>query len=117
MSVMIDGVEYVRADSVQSMAKIDDMPYVIVRTFSAGVHAGFLKRREGKEVELLQTRRIWYWTGAASLSQLAGEGSSDPSNCKFPAPIESIVLTEAIEILPCTERAMKNIMEVAIWKQ
>ena len=91
--------------------------YFIVRTYSAGVFAGELVKREGKEVTLKDARRLWYWSGAASLSQLAMEGVKDPSNCKFPCEVEEIVLTEAIEIISCTKAAMKNIKEVPIWKQ
>ena len=47
---------------------------VIVRTYSAGVFAGTLARKDGKEVELTNARRLWYWRGAASLSQLATVG-------------------------------------------
>ena len=60
-------------------------PYVIVRTQSAGVFAGNLKSRDGKEVVLTDARRLWYWAGAASLSQLAVSGTSRPGDfCKFP---------------------------------
>ena len=48
--------------------------YVIVRTYSAGVHAGTLVSQKGKEVVLMNTRRIWYWKGAASLSEMAVSG-------------------------------------------
>jgi hypothetical protein len=60
--------------------------YVIVRTYSAGVFAGTLRERNGKEVTLHNARRIWYWAGAASLSQLAQSGTSKPNQCKFPEP-------------------------------
>ena len=118
-TMTVNGVEYVRADSVkksQPAVNLDGLDYVIVRTYSAGVFAGYLKKREGKEVELLNARRLWYWRGAASISQLAEEGTSDPSGCKFPCKVSKITLTEAIEILPCTEKAMASIKEVAIWK-
>ena len=91
--------------------------YCIVRTYSAGVFAGILVSREGKEVVLKDARRIWYWAGAASLSQLSVDGTSDPKNCKFPVPIPEIVLTEAIEIIPTTEEAEKSIREVPVWKK
>ena len=74
-------------------------PYVIVRTFSAGVFAGNLKSRKGQEVVLTNARRIWYWAGAATLSQLAMEGTSKPKECKFPCPMKEVVLTQAIEII------------------
>lgn len=92
-------------------------PYVIVRTYSAGVFAGILICRTGKEVELRQARRIWYWEGAASLSQLAQEGTSKPKQCKFPVAVDKVILTEAIEILSVTEKARKSITEVPVWKE
>jgi hypothetical protein len=116
----VNGVKYVRADSVATSEKaetLDGLPYVIVRTYSAGVFAGYLKSRNGKEVTMLKARRLWYWSGAASLSQLSVDGSSDESSCKFPCEVESIELTEAIEILPCTEKARLSIKNVSVWKQ
>lgn len=91
--------------------------YVIVRSYSAGVFAGTLVSKKGQEVELKNARRIYYWDGAATLSQLAMEGVSKPQNCKFPCEVSSITLTQAIEIIPCTEAAKKSIASVAIWKQ
>jgi len=90
--------------------------YVIVRTYSAGVFAGTLVRRDGKEVELKDARRLWYWSGAASLSQLAMEGVSKPGECKFPQEVDCVVLTETIEILDATEAARKSIAAVRPWK-
>jgi hypothetical protein len=92
------------------------MKYVVVRTYSAGCFAGFLESRKGKEVTLRNARRLWYWEGAASLSQLAMEGVSKPQHCKFPCPVDSITLTEAIEIIDATENARKSIEEVPVWK-
>jgi hypothetical protein len=89
--------------------------HVIVRTYSAGVHAGVLKSREGKEVVLTDARRIWYWDGAASLSQLASDGTSKPQNCKFPIAVPEILLTEAIEIIPTTDKAQASIASVPVW--
>lgn len=91
--------------------------YVIVRTCSAGAFAGTLTKREGKEVTLSNARRIWYWDGAASLSQLAQSGTSKPENCKFPEPVSRVILTEAIEILSVTPEAQKIIEEVPVWKE
>lgn len=90
--------------------------YVIVRTYSAGVFAGHLAHREGKEVTLRDARRLWYWAGAASLSQLAVDGTSRPKDCKFPAPVPRVVLTEAIEILDVTFTAQASIEAVPAWR-
>lgn len=91
--------------------------YVIVRTYSAGVFAGTLVSRKGKEVVLTNARRIWYWTGAATLSQLAVDGTSSPTTCKFPCAVPRVELTEAIEILDVSEKARESIEGVPIWAQ
>ena len=108
--VIVDGVLYVKKNKNKN-----NLPYVIVRTYSAGVFAGFLKKRNKKEVTLLKARRLWYWEGAATLSQLAMEGVNKPEKCKFPVEVENITLLEAIEIIPCTAKAKKSIEEVDVW--
>ena len=91
--------------------------YVIVRTYSAGVFAGTLESKDGKEVVLKNARRLWYWAGAASLSQLAEEGVKKPNECKFPIEVNAVILTEAIEILIVSKKAEASIKNVPIWKQ
>jgi len=91
--------------------------YCIVRTYSAGVFAGTIAERNGKEARLTNARRIWYWDGAASLSQLAQSGTTKPENCKFPESVNEVLLTEVIEIIPITAKAAESIDEVAVWRQ
>jgi len=90
--------------------------YKIVRTYSAGVFAGNLVSRNGKEVVIENARRLWYWAGAASLSQLAVSGTSKPKDCKFPVEVPRVELTEAIEILDVTPEAEASIKAVPVWK-
>ena len=90
---------------------------VIVRCNRAGVFYGTLNEVEGQQVELLNCRRIWYWDGAASLHQLAAEGTTAPQNCKFTMRVESIALLETIEIIPCTDKAIESIEAVKEWKR
>lgn len=89
--------------------------YVICRTYSAGVFAGNIEYQKGKEVRLKNARRLWYWDGAASLSQLSQEGVKAPQNCKFPMEVPYVVLTECIELLPTTKAAEASIKGVSIW--
>jgi hypothetical protein len=96
---------------------MNEEPYVIVRTFSAGVFAGKLESRNGQEVTLTNARRIWYWVGASSLSQLAMEGTKKPKLCKFPCPVERVTLLQAIEILETTKTAEESIKGVPVWEQ
>lgn len=114
--ITIDGTVYVPKGSQPEMASRDGLPYVCVRTYSAGVHCGYLKSRDGKEVELVDSIRIWAWHGAASLSQLALEGVSRPKECKFGVPLPSITLTEAIEVIPMTDKARESIQGVPSWR-
>ena len=116
--IEINGEKYVKkSDQMSAPAEQwDNMDYVIVRSQSAGVFAGYLFERDGKEVTLKEARRIFYWDGAASLSQLAMSGTSKPQNCKFPEPVDKVIITEAIEILDVTEKAQKSIASVGVWK-
>jgi len=115
--VVINNVVYVKKGEEREPAvKLDGLQYCIVRTYSAGVFAGYIKTRNKEEAEVLKARRLWYWDGAASLSQLAMEGVSKPENCKFPCEVDSIILTNVVEIIPCTKKAFDSISEVKIWK-
>ena len=84
--------------------------YCVVRTYSAGVHVGVVKSQNGKESVLSDARRIWYWTGAFTLSAVAVSGVGH--NSKISVAVPEILLTEAIEIIPCSEAAEKNLREI-----
>ena len=112
-TIVVDGKTYVE-ESTKAKKK-NNLEYKIVRTYSAGVFAGYVESRNGKEVVLRDARRIWKWEGAASLSQLAQEGTSKPEDCKFPCEVDKIEVLEAIEILDVTEKAKKSIDSVPVW--
>jgi hypothetical protein len=116
--IKINEVEYVRADSVvnQTANKYDGMKYVICRTYSAGVFAGYLESRNGQEVVMRKARRLWYWQGAASLSQAATDGFSKPDACKFPCEVDRVELLNTIEIIDCTLKAQASIASVKTWQ-
>ena len=90
---------------------------VIIRGDRSGVEFGTLVAQNGREVTLHNARRIWYWDGAASLSQLAKDGTTTPRECKFTVTVDSITILDAIEIIPCTDNAIKSIEEVREWKR
>lgn len=119
-SLVINGVEYIRKDdisAVKSLATPNDegLRFVCVRTYSAGVHIGYLKEHEGTEVVLSNTRRIWKWAGAFTLSELALDGVKNPEECKFSKVIPEILLTQAIEIIPVTEDAKASLLSVGAY--
>ena len=118
--IEVNGIKYVPKDYVYEN-KLDGLPFVIVRSYAAGVHFGYLKKEEftlsGKVVILLKTRRVWYWDGAAALSQMAIEGVNKPENCKVAMELELNEIVNVIETIPCTEIAMLNLQKIKIWKK
>ena len=87
--------------------------YVVIRTYSAGVHCGTLVSQKGKEVLLKNARRIWQWIGAFTLSEVSQRGiSAGRVSCTVPM----IVLTEAIEIIPCSVEGKKSLLTIAEYK-
>jgi hypothetical protein len=71
-----------------------------------------LESQAGKEVKLSNARRIWNWNGANTLSEISLHGVSDKSRISEAVP--EITLTEAIEIIPCSEEA-KGKLDRSIW--
>ena len=92
------------------------MEKVIIRTEKAGVFFGEIKERNGQEATIENCRRLWYWAGAASLSQLAMDGTSRPMDCKFTVTVNQMTVLGIIEIIPCTKEAIESINSVAVWK-
>jgi hypothetical protein len=90
---------------------------VIVRADRAGVFYGEIKERDGSEVVMTNVRRIWYWSGAATLSQLAVDGTCEPDACKFTVYVPEMTILGIIEIIPCTEKAITSIEGVEPWRR
>ena len=117
--MVIEGVTYVPIDSINSKVlaeDLDGMEYVIVRSKESGCHAGYLKKEEGSAITLINARRLWYWSGAASLSQLAMEGVSSPNDCKFPCEVSKITVYGCCEKISVTATAKASINRVPVWK-
>jgi len=87
------------------------------RTYSAGVHFGELVEKDGQECLVKDARRVYYWTHACSLSQLAMEGSKDLKNCKIAMMVNEIILDQVIEIIPIPDDASKHLYGAAEWKK
>ena len=92
---------------------------VIVRTNRAGVFYATLSDYDPqtRTAKLKECRRIYYWRGACSLSQLAEEGVKYPDDCKFTLYVPVMQVMEVIEIIPCSDEAIKIIEGVKIWKE
>lgn len=88
----------------------------IFRGDRSGVFYGEMGERSGSEVQIINCRRLWRWSGAASLSQLALEGVKAPRDCKFTVTVPELTITDLIEFIPCSEAACASIDGVAVWK-
>lgn len=94
-----------------------DNRFYIVRADRAGVFFGHIRERVGSEVTMTNVRRLWYWSGACSLSQLAVDGVKNPGECKFTVIVPEMTILGVIEIIPANEAAVKSIEAVKPWKR
>ena len=121
-TIMIDEVKYVKAGCVNQPAQeVDGMKFCVIRSYGAGVFVGYVKSQtsdvNGVNVTIINSRRIYYWSGACSLSQIAVDGSSDIDNCKIAVVVPEQFIANVIEIIPMTDKAKKNIEGAKIWKR
>lgn len=96
---------------------IDTNQYYLVRSPGAGVFAGYITEFDpvaGVAV-MRDVRRIWYWEGANTMSQLALDGTKKPKECKFPGVIPTQFVLGIVEVIPCSAKAEKSIKAVPVW--
>lgn len=92
------------------------MEKFIVRGNNSGVFYGEIKERNGQEVAMTNVRRLWYWAGAASISELAKYGTVSPNECKFTVAVDECMVLDVIEIDKCSDEAIQNLDGVKEWK-
>jgi len=103
-------------DNDSKIRRVNMTDVTLVRTYSAGVHFGIVKKRKGKETTLVNARRLWSWKGACSLSQVAMDGV-DYAQSKISVVVPEITLTEVIELIPMSKKAAKDMMGAESWKK
>lgn|SRR5690242_9672777 len=84
--------------------------YVVVRTYSAGVHAGELVSQDGDIVVLKDSRRLWKWKAkqGVALSGVAVYGIHH-SESKVDVVLPELLLIGAIEVIPTSDGAKESI--------
>lgn len=117
-NLTINGVEYA---PVQKMAeKTTGEKLVLIRSYGSGVHFGVLASKrdcpQGLEVTLTNSRRVHYWVGAASLSQMATEGIANAADSRVTVVVSEITISNVIEIIPLTDTAFVNLSNQPVWK-
>jgi len=88
--------------------------YVIVRSNGSGVHFGIVKsyNENTRTVVLIKSRRLWEWYGF-TLSAVANQGMSN-DKARVAEELPEILITEVLELIPCTEKAIKNLSEYKV---
>lgn len=117
--ISIDGVDYIRKDDIVNSPAVDSdgLPCVIVSCGASGggIHFGFLKSKVADEVILVGSRRVQYWSGAASISEMAIRGVGKPAECRFAPVVPEITLLKVVEIIPVSTKAQANLFGVPVW--
>lgn len=84
----------------------------IVRTYASGVHFGEVVSvfsNDGRSrCELKNARRIYYWKGAFTLSEVANNGI-EISGSKVCSVVPQHFIEDAIELIPASEKAVEII--------
>lgn len=84
---------------------------VIIRTYSAGVFYGEIIEKVSNEIILKNARRLYYWktvNNGISLSEVAEHGLHNDSKVCAATKLHWL---QAIEIILCSEIAIKSIEE------
>lgn len=96
---------------------MENNKFYIVRADRAGVFFGKIKERSQGEVTMTDVRKVWYWDGACAVEQLAMDGTTKPNDCKLTVVVPEMVIASPIQIIPCTEKAVKSLSGVKIWER
>lgn len=91
----------------------------IIRSFDAGVFFGKVKEvstdANGINVRLVNARKVWSWEGAAAVEQLSQDGCADNSRLTITVP--DVIVANASQILPCSDKAISILEALPEWKQ
>ena len=116
--IEINGVVYVPKSKIKKAGvKLDGMEYAIVRSRNHGVLAGYVKSISGQTVELINSRRVWYFKGCETLEELAVYGTKNINECKICPVVEREVMLEACGVIYATEEGKKCIEGAKEWKR
>ncbi len=93
----------------------------IIRSYGSGVHMGTLDAVQvngGRLITRLRdSRRIHYWVEAASLSQMAIDGLPPHNDTRIAMEVPLMVVSDGIEIIPCSAGAYEKIKSYQVWKK
>lgn len=89
---------------------------IIARIDRAGVFHGTLYNKDGETTTMTDVRRIYYWQGALSVTDMSVTGVTSGSKISLPAKRVEFETAKVIELIECTDEASKSIEEIEPWK-
>jgi hypothetical protein len=87
---------------------------VLVRDDKAGVHVGTLVALSAEAVTLSNARKVWYWTGAASVHGIAVRGLSQAGS-KVAPMVSEVISFHVCEVVEMTNEGYASVMECPEW--
>jgi hypothetical protein len=99
------------------VGKIQIGTYVVLRTYSAGVHFGVLIERDGQEATLSEARRLHRWEGGRlSLHEIATEGPPESMGTRVSVQVDTVTLTQVIEVISASTKGEIKLRGFPAWK-
>jgi len=89
----------------------------IVRADRAGVFFGEIEKVDGSTVTMRNVRKVWYWKGACAVEELAVHGVANPNCTQMTVEVAEMTILGAIQIIPCTDEATRNLEGVKVWSR
>ena len=88
---------------------------VIARIDRAGVFMGTLSHIDNDIIRLTDVRRIYYWRGALSVTDMAANGIASGKVTK-PCEIVEFNRSALVELNQCSEAAINRIKAIDAWE-
>ena len=88
---------------------------IIARIDRAGVFHGTLDHIDNEIIRLKDARRIYYWEGAISVTDMAAKGLKS-GKITIPVSTVEFMSDKIIELNECSDDATKSIEAIKPWK-
>ena len=88
---------------------------VIARIERAGVFHGTLDHIDNEIIRLKDARRIYYWNGALSVTDIAAKGITG-GKVTIPVTTVEFMSDKIVELNECSAEATKSIESIKPWK-
>ena len=89
---------------------------IIARIERAGVFHGVLDYKDAEITRMTHVRRIYYWQGALSVTDMAVNGISAASKVTVPASVVEFDTPQVVELIECSNEASQVIENITPWK-